>query len=165
MHFLIHKILCSSTFQFSSVQSLSCVQLCDPMNHSTPGLIVYHQLPGFTQTHVNQFGDAIESSLLCPPFLLLSPIPPSITVLCNKSTLCMRWPKYWNFSFNISPSNEYPGLISFRIDWLDLLAVQGTLKCLLQHQQFKSIYSSALSFLHSPTLTSIHNHWKNHSLD
>ena len=162
---MIHKILCSSTFQFSSVQSLSCVQLCDPMNHSTPELIVYHQLPGFTQTHVNQFGDAIESSLLWPPFLLLSPIPPSIIVLCNKSTLCMRWPKYWNFSFNISPSNEYPGLISFRIDWLDLLAVQGTLKCLLQHQQFKSIYSSALSFLHSPTLTSIHNHWKNHSLD
>ena len=104
--------------------------------------------------------------ILCRPLLLLPPIPPSIKVFSNKSTLHMRWPKYWSFSFNICPSNEHPGLISFRMDWLDLLAVQGTLKSLLQHHSSKaSILSLALSFLHSPTLTSIHDHRKNHSLD
>ena len=96
------------------------------------------------------------------PLLLLPPILPSIKVFSNESTLRKRWPKYWSFS--IIPSKEIPGLISFRMDWLDLLAVQGTLKSLLQHQ-FKSINSSAFSLLHSPTLTSIHDYWKNHSLD
>ena len=101
----------------------------------------------------------------------LLPVPPpsvfpSIRVFSNESALHIRWPKYWSFSFNISPSNEYSGLISFRMEWLDLLAVQGTLKSLLQHHtQFKSINSSALSFLYSPTLTSIHDYWKNHGLD
>ena len=99
--------------------------------------------------------------ILCRPLLLLPPIPPSIRVFSNESTLHMRWPKYWSFSFSISPSNEHPGLISSRMDWLDLLAVQG----ISPTPQFKSINSSALSFLHSPTLTSIHDHWKNHSLD
>ena len=94
---------------------------------------------------------------LCCPLLLPPPIPPSITVFSNESTLRMRWPKYWSFSFSISPSNEQPGLISFSMDWLDLLAVQGTLKSLLQ---FKSINFSVLSFLHSPTLTSSHNSHK-----
>ena len=89
--------------------------------------------------------------ILCCPLLLLPPIPPSIRVFSNESTLCMRWPKYWSFSFNISPSNEHPGLIPFRMDWLDLLAAQGTLKNLLRHQ-FQSINSLVLSFLHSPTL-------------
>ena len=102
--------------------------------------------------------------ILCHPLLLLSLIFPSIGVSSNESALHIRWPKSWSFSFNISPSNEHPGLI-FRMDWLDLLAVQGTLKSLLPTPQFKSINSSALSFLHSPTLTSIHDHWKNHSLD
>ena len=102
--------------------------------------------------------------ILCRPLLLLSPIPPSIRVFSNESTLCMRWPKYWNFSFSISPSKERPGLISFRMDWLDLLAVQGTQES-SPTPQFKGINSSALSVLHSPTLTSIHDHWKNHSLD
>ena len=103
--------------------------------------------------------------ILCHPLLLFS-IFPSIRVFSNESALCIRWPKYWSFSFRISPSTKHPGLISFRMDWLDLLAVQGTLKSLLQHHtQFKSINSSALSFLYSPTLTSIHDHWKNHSLD
>ena len=102
---------------------------------------------------------------LCCPLLLLPAIPPSIRVFSNESTLCMRWPKYWSFSFSISPSNEHPGLISLRMDWLDLLAVQGTLKSLLQHPQFKSINFSVLSFLHSPTLTFIHDQCKNHSLD
>ena len=103
--------------------------------------------------------------ILCHPLLLLLSIFPRIRVFSSESTLRMRWPKYWSFSFNISPSNEHPGLISFRMDCLDLLAVQGTLKSLLQHHSSKSIISSALSFFHSPTLTSIHDHWKNHSLD
>ena len=102
--------------------------------------------------------------ILCHPLLLLPPIPPSIRVFSNESTPRMRWPKYFSFSFSISPSSEHPELISFRMDWLDLLAVQGTLKSFLT-SQFRSIHSSALSFLHSPTLTSIHDHWKKHSLD
>ena len=93
--------------------------------------------------------------ILCCPLLLLSPIPPSFRVFSNKSTLHMRWPKYWSFSFTIIPSKENPGLISLRMDWLDLLAVLGTLKS-SPTPQFKSIISLALSFLHSPTLTSIH---------
>ena len=102
--------------------------------------------------------------ILCHPLFLPSSIFPSIRVFSNESALCIRWPKYWSFSFNISPPNEYSGLISFRMDWLDLLAVQGTLKSLLQHHS-KSINFSALSFLYSPTLTSIHDYWKNHSLN
>ena len=103
------------------------------MNHSTPRLHVQHQLPEFTQTHVHRVGDAIQ-----PSHPLLSPIPPSIRVFSNESTLRMRWPNYWSFSFSISPSNEHPGLKSFRMDWLDLLAVQGTLKSLLQHHSSKA---------------------------
>ena len=104
--------------------------------------------------------------ILCHPLLLPPSIFPSIRVFSNESVLCIRWPKYWSFSFSISPSNEYPALISFMMDWLDLVAVQGTLKSLLQQTpQFKSINSSALSFLYSSTLTSIHDYWKNHSLD
>ena len=135
------------------------------MNHSTPGLPVHHQLLEFTQTRIHRVGDAIQPSILCRPLLLLPPIPPSIRIFSTESTLRMRWPKYWSFSFNISPSNERPELISFKMDWLDLFAVQGTLKSLLQHHSSKSINSSTLSFLCSPTLTSIHDHWKNHSLD
>ena len=116
-------------FQFSSVTQ-SCPTLCNPMNRSTPGLPVHHQLPEFTQTHVHRVRDAIQPSnhlILCRPLLLLPPIPPSIRVFSNESALRMRGPKYWNFSFSISPSSEHPGLI-FRMDCLDLLAVQGTLK-------------------------------------
>ena len=101
--------------------------------------------------------------ILCYPLLLLSSIFPSIRVFSNESALCIRRPKYWSFSFNISPSSEHPGLISFRMDWLDLLTVQGTLKSLPQHHSSKAS-SSALSFLYRPTLTSIHHYWKNHSL-
>ena len=124
-------------FQFSSVTQL-CPTLCDPMNCSTPGLPVHHQLLEFTQTHVHRVSDAIQPShpLLSPS--PLPPIPPSIRVFSNESTLRMRWPKYWSFSFSISPSNEHPGLISFRLGWLDLLAVQGTLKSLLQHHSSKA---------------------------
>jgi len=102
--------------------------------------------------------------ILCCPFLLLPSIFPSIRVFSKESVPHTRWTKYWSFSFSIRPSKEYSGLISFRMDWLDLLAVQGTLKS-LSTPQFKSINSSVLSFLHGPTLTSIHDYWKNHSLD
>ena len=102
--------------------------------------------------------------ILCRPLLLLLSVLPSIRFFSNEAALHSRWPKYWSFSFNISPSNEHPGLISFRTDWLDLLAVQGTLES-SPTPQFKSISSLVLSFLYSPTLTSIHDHWKNHSLD
>ena len=135
------------SYHFNSVAQ-SCLTLCDPMNCSTLGLPVHHQLPEFTQTHVHRVGDASSHLILCRPLLLLLPIPPSIRVFSNESTLLMRWPKYWSFSFNISPSNEHPGLISFRMDWLDVLAVQGTLKSLLQHHS-----SKASILLHSAFFT------------
>ena len=108
------------------------------MNCSMPALPIHHQLPEFTQTHIHWVGDAIQSSHPLLSLFLLPPIPHSIRVFSNESTLCMRWPKYWSFSFRISPSNEHPGLISFRMDWLGLLAVQGTLKSLLQHHSSKA---------------------------
>ena len=160
---LYSKVTQFSSVQFSSVAQ-SCPALCDPMDCSTPGL------PAITNSRRPPKPMSIQLMMpsnhliLCCPLLLLPSIFPSIRVFSNESILRIRWPKYWSFSFNISPSNEYPGLISFRMDWLDLLAVQGTLKSLLQHHS-KSINSSAFSFLHHPTLTSIHDHWKNHSLD
>ena len=145
--------------QFSSVQLLSRVRLLQPheFQHARPPCpsptpwVHSNSCPLSRWCH--------PAIILCRPLLLLPPVPPSIRVFSNESILHMR------FSFSISSSNEHPGLISFRMDWLDLLTVQGTLKSLLQHQQFKSINSSVLSFLHSPTLTSIHDHRKNHSLD
>ena len=151
-----------SSVQFSSVTQ-SCPTLCDPMNHSTPGLPVYHQLLEFTQTRPIESVMPSSHLILCHPLLLLPPIPPGIRVFSNESTLRMRCPKYWSSSFSISPSKDIPGPISFRMDWLDLLAVQGTLKS--STPQFKSINSLVLSLLHSPTLTPIPDHWKNHSLD
>ena len=135
--FISSFLVLISSVQFSSVAQ-SCPTLCDPMNCSTPGLPVHHQLPEFTQIHVHQVRDAIQPSHLCRPLLLLLPIPPSIRVFSNESTLRMRWPKYWSFSFSIIPSKEIPGLIPFRMDWLDLLAVQRTLKSLLQHHSSKA---------------------------
>ena len=117
------------SYQFSSITQ-SCLTLFDPMDCSTPDLPVHHQLLEFTQTHIHWVGDAIHF-ILCRPLLLLPSIFPSIRVFSNESVLHIRWPKYWRFIFSISPSNEYSGLISFRMDWLDLLAVQGTLKSLL----------------------------------
>ena len=127
-------------FQFSfSLVAQSCLTLCDPMDCSSPGLPVQHQLPESTQIHVHRVGDAIQPShplsSLSSPALNLSQHQ---FFFPNESPLCIRWPKYWNFSFNISPSNEHPGRISFRMDWLDLLAVQGTLKSLLQHHSSKA---------------------------
>jgi len=158
----------TSLFFFISEFSLvtqPCPTLCDPMDCSMPGFPVHYQLPELVQTHVHRAGDTIQSFILCCPLLLLPSIFPSIKVISNESVLPIRWPKYWSISFSISPSNEYSGLISFRMDWLDLLTVQGTLKESSPTPQFKSINSSALSFLYSPTLTSIHDYWKNHSLD
>ena len=102
--------------------------------------------------------------ILYRPLLLLPSIFPNIRVFSNESALCIRWLKYWSFSFSISPSNEYLDLVSFRMDWFDLLAVQGTLKSLLQHQ-FESINSSALSLHFGPALTPVHDYWKNHTFD
>ena len=123
--------------QFGSFAQL-CPTVCDPMNHSMPGLPVHHQLPEFTQTHDHQVGDAIQ-----PSHPLSSPSPPAPNPSQHQSlfqwvNLCMRWPKYWSFSFSIIPSKEIPGLISFRMDWLNLLAVQGNLKSLLQHHSSKA---------------------------
>ena len=130
-----------TTVQFSSVAQ-SCPTLCDPMGWNTPGLPVHHQLLEFTQTHVHWVSDAIQP---CHPLSSPSLPAPSLSqhfrVFSSGSVLCVRWPKCWSFSFSISPSNEYSGLISFRMDWLALLAVQGNLKSLLQH------YSSKASIL------------------
>ena len=106
-----------------------------------------------------------ECLILCRPLLLPPSIFPSIRVFSNESVLRIRWPKCWSFSFNISPSNEYSGLISFRMDWLDVLAVQGTLKSLLQHHSLKASILRRSTFFIVPTLISIHDHWKNHSFD
>ena len=127
----------SSSVQFSSVAQ-SCPSLFDPMNHSTPGLPVHHQLPEFTQTHVHQVSDAIQPSHPLSPPSPPAPNRPSIRVFSSESTLHMRWPKSRSFRFSISPSNEHPGLISFRMNWLDPLAIQGTLKSLLQHHSSKA---------------------------
>ena len=123
--------------QFSSFAQ-SCPTLCDSMDCKTPGLPVYHQLPEFTQTQVHWVGDAIQPSNFLSP-----PSPPAFNLshhqgLSNESVLRIRWPKYLSFSFSISPSNEYSGLISFWMDWFDLLAVQGTLKSLVQHHSSKA---------------------------
>ena len=119
---------CSVTKSYST--------LCDPTDCSIPGLPVLHYLPEFTQTHIHWVVWCHPAISSCCPLLVLPPIPPSIRVFSNESTLCMRWPKYWSLS--ISPSKEHPGLISFRMDWLDLLAVQGTLKSLPQHHSSKA---------------------------
>ena len=129
----------SSGSQFSSVVQ-SCPTLYDPMNRSTPGLPVHHQLLELIQTHVHWVDDVIYHLILCRPLLLLPSISPSIRVFSDESVLHIRWPKYWSFSFSISirPSSKYSGLISFRMDWLDLLAVPGILQSLLQHHSSKA---------------------------
>ena len=152
-----------SSVQFSSV-SQSCPTLCDPMDCSTPGFPVHHQLPELTQTHVHESVMPFNHLILCHPLLLLPSIFHSIRIFSNESVLWIKWPKYWCFSFSISPSNEHSGLISFRMDWLDLLSVQGTLKSLLQHHNSKASVLWCSAFFIVP-LTSIHDHWKNYSFD
>ena len=151
--------------QFSSVQSLSHVRL-----FVTPWIAAWQTslqfLPAITNSRSSLRLTSIESVMpsshliLCRPFLLLSTIPPSIRVFSNESNLHMRWPKYWSFSFSIIPSKVIQGLIIFRMDWLDLHVVQGTLKSLLQHHSSKASILRCSAFF-----TSIHDHWKNHSLD
>ena len=136
-----------------------------PMNRTTPDLPVHHHLPESTQTHVHWVGDASNHLILCRPLLLLPSIFPSIRVFSNESALRIRWPKYWSFSFIISPANEHPGLITLRMDLLDLLAVKGTLKSLLQHHSSNASILRRSAFfrvqLSHPYLTT----WKKHSLD
>ena len=124
--------------QFSSVAQL-CLTLCNLMNCSMPGVPVHHHLSEFTQTHVHRVGDAIQPSHPLSPPSPPAPIPPSIKIFSNESTLRMRWPKYWSFSFSIIPSKEHPGLTSFRMDWLGLLAVQGTLNSTSLEMSLKSV--------------------------
>ena len=151
-------------FQFSSVAQ-SCLTPRNPMDCSTPGL---HITNSRSLLKLVSIALVMRSNhlILCHPLLLLPSIFPSIRVFSNESVLHIRWPKYWDFSFSISASSEYSRLISFRMDWLDLLAVQGTLKSLLQHHSSKiSILRLVLSFLYIPTQTFIHDCWKNHSFE
>ena len=124
------------SIQFSSVAQ-SCLTLCKPLDYSTPRFPVHHQLPELAQTHVHQVSDAIHHLILCRPLLLLPSIFPSIRIFSNGSVLHSRWTNYWSFSFNISPSNEYSGLISWRMDWFNILAMQGTPKSLHQYHSSK----------------------------
>ena len=139
-----------STVHFSTVVQ-SCPALCDPMDCSTPGFPVHHQLLEPIQTHVHRVSDAIHHLILCCPLPLLPSTFPGIRFFSNESVLPIRWPNCWSFSFSISPSNEYSGLISFRMDWFDLLAVQGTLKSLLQHHSSKAsvLQHSAFFMIHT----------------
>ena len=116
----------------------SCLTLCDPMDWSMPGFLVLYHLPELAQTHVHGVSDLTNHLVPCCPLLFLPSIFPSNRVFSNESALHIRWPKCWSFSFSISPSNEYSGLISFRIEWCHLLAVQGALKSLLQHHSLKA---------------------------
>ena len=144
MDSIVHGVAKSQTqlsdFHFTQFSSIiqSCPTLCNPMNSKMPGFPVHHQL--WSLLKLMSIESVMTSShlILCHPLLLLPPIPPSIRVFSNESTLHIWWPKYWSFSSSISPSNEHPGLISLRMNWLDLLAVQGTFESLLQHHSSKA---------------------------
>ena len=144
----------------------SCQTLCNPIDWSTPGFPVLNHLWSLLKLMSIESVMPSNHLILCHPLLLLPSVFPSIRVFSNKSVLHTRWPKYWSFSFSISPSNEYSGLISFRIDWFDLLTVQGTLKSLLLHYRLKASFLRCSAFFIShPTLTSKCDYWKNHSFD
>ena len=167
MSFIFAKLTSDILFQFSSVQSLSHVWL-----FATSWVAAHQASLSITNSRSLPKLMSIELVLpsnhriLCHPLLLQPQIPPSIMVFSKESALCTRWPKYWSFSFNISPSNEHPGLISFTMDWLDFIAeISRVSQESSPTPQFKSINSLALSFLHSPTLTAIHDYWENHRLD
>ena len=163
LRIFVWRLFNDKSAQFSSVQSLSHVRL-----FVIPRATARQASLSITNSRSLPKPMSIESVMpfnhliLCCPLLLLPSIFPSIRVFSNESALHIRWPKYWSFSFNISPSSEYPGLISFRIDWLESSAESQEYS---PTPQFKSINSLALSFLYIPTLTSVHDHWKNHSLD
>ena len=172
-------LVCPSLEEFSTVccdphsQRLCSVQFSRPVvsESVTPWTAARQASLSITNSRSLPKAMSTESMMppnhliLCHPLFLLPSIFPSIRVFSNESALCIMWPKYWSFSFNISPSNEHPGLIFLRRDWFDLFPVQGTLKESSQTPQFKSINSLVLSFLYGPTLTSIHDYWKNHSFD
>ena len=168
LYMSIRYTFCLSVNNFSSVQFSHSVMSDSLRPHESQ-----HTRPPCPSPTPRVYSNSCPLSRWCHPAILSSVVPfsscpqslPASGSFSNESTLCMRWPKYWSFSFSISPSNEHPGLISFRMDWLELLSVQGTLKSLLQHHSSKASIFSALSFLQSPTVTSIHDHWKNHSLD
>ena len=170
---LVTELTSVPTFSsVSSVQSLSHVWLfATPWTAARQASLIITNSRSLLKLTCIESVMPSSHLILCRPLLLLPPNPPSIRVFCNESALCFRWPKYWSFNFNINLSNEQPGLISFRMDWLDLLAVQGTLKNLLQHNSSKAsifwlsaFFIVQLSLQHSVQL-SIHDHWKNHSLD
>ena len=160
----VSKILLIGVSQPVSSVPQSCPTLCNPMDYSMPGFPVHHQLPELTQTQIHWVGDAIQ------PSQPLSSPSPAFNLSQHQSLF--KWvsyshqvAKYWSSGFSISPFNECSGLISFRMDWLDLLAVQGTLKSLLQYHSSKASILRHSTFLYSPTLTSIYDYWKNHSFD
>ena len=162
---IFHHILFSRHhIQFSSV-ALLCPTLCNPMTAAHQAFLSITNSQSLLK--LMSIESVIKSNhlILCHPLLLPTSIFPSIRVFSNESVLRIRWPKYWSFSFSISPSNEYSGRISFSIDWLNLLAVQGTLKHLLQYHSSKaSVLQCSAFFIYSPTLTSTHDYWKNHNL-
>ena len=153
----------NGSVQFSSVAQ-SCPTLCDPMDCSMPGLPIHHRGLELTQTHVHWVRDGIQPSFPLSRPLLPSSIFPSIRVFSNELVLRIRWPKYWSFSFSISPFNEYSGLIYFRMDWLGSPCSPRDSQESSPTPQFKSINSSVL-YIYSPTLTSIYDYWRNHSFD
>ena len=150
--------------QFSSVQS-QCPTLCDPWITALQASLSITNSRSLLKLMSFELVMPSNHHILCRPLLLPPCFFPSIRVFSNESVLCIRWPKYWSFSFSISPSNENPGLISFRMDWFDLLAVQGTLKSLLQHHSSKASIFRCSAFFTVQLSQSIHDHWKNHSLD
>ena len=171
MPFNIRKLLLSLVRLFWGeqtrvAQSLICVQV-----FATPWTAAHQASLSITNSQILLKLMTIDSVMpsnhliLCHPLLLPPSVFPSIRVFSNESVLHIMWPKNWSFIFNISPSNEYSGLISFRIDWLDLLAIQGTLKSLLQHHSSKASILQCLVFFYSPTVTSVHDYWKNHIFD
>ena len=143
----------------------SCPTLCDPMDYSTQASLFFTISWSLLKLISVKSVMLSNNLILCCPLLLLPSIFPSIRVFSNESVLPIRWPKYWSFNFSISPSNEYSGLISFRIDWFDLLAVQGTLKSLLQHHSSKASIIQHSTFFIVQLSTSLHDYWKNHSFD
>ena len=158
----------SKDYRYCCSVAKSCLTLCNPVDGSMPVFLVLRYLLEFAQTQIYSADDAIQ-----PSHSLSSPSPPALNPpsirVFPMTALCIRWPKYWSFCFNISSSSEYSKLISLRIDWFDLLAVQGTLKNLLQHHISKALIctlaSLALSLLYGPTLTSVHDYWKHHDFD
>ena len=169
-NYILQRFNISTYIEAEGGITLSSVQLLSHVNSATPWIAARQASLSITNSWSSPKLMSIESVMpsshliLCCPLLFLPPIPPSIRVFSNESTPHMRWPNYWSFSFSINPSNEHPRLISLRMDWLDLLAVQGTLKSLLQHHSSKASILQRSAFF-TVQFTSIHDLWKNHSLD